>query len=63
MAQFTFSFDVCWQNERTHREFPACEAMTARYKTLPAGSEKDQLKMEITQRTKSIKVSRALFCV
>jgi hypothetical protein len=51
------------QNERTHKDFPTCEEMTARYKTLPAGREKDELKMEITQRTSSIKVSCALVCV
>lgn len=46
-------------NERTHRDFAACEDMTARYKLLPAGSEKDVLKAQINQLTMRIKLSVA----
>jgi hypothetical protein len=52
--------DVCWQNERTHRDFAACEEMTARYKSLPTGSEKEALKAQISQLNMRIKVRNTL---
>jgi hypothetical protein len=44
------------QNERTHRDYATREERHARYQTLPAGQEKERLKMEIRDLDRIIKL-------
>ena len=44
------------QNERTHRDHAAREQLHGRYQALAAGHEKEQLKKEIVDLDRGIKV-------